>query len=344
MWLPLEQYFLYCEVENHKYSGIVNLRYIVYFSSNLMSFFLENRNWDFLIRDLSFLFSHPEPKAPGDKKKIYGLGVYSWIVVILNQERIFMFCSRKTKSIAKSYDYVSIFNNTSIHFSRQKTSIFYQASHVSHMFVEYTNILIIAIHCRFGIFFSIHSMQTTSHFIWLALKAEIFSDIFVRIYQYVHENHMEDAVVFQNPLSVHITLYYLEKHLAADIKHDIKQYIPSFDMSKPLSVAGWNYFFRWDKKSVLYCTSTTQLPLKAYRDILHERYERNDVEDNHFPFSPHITFLRIRESGIFEQHRKNIESILTEELQKLCDVDVNAGQIGLYAVNSHFTEEIQIIV
>jgi len=79
-----------------------------------------------------------------------------------------------------------------------------------------------------------------------------------------------------------------------------------------------------------------------YRNLLHEKYQRNDVLDNNFPFSPHITFLRIQNNEIFEQHRGNIELMITEELQRLKNMNVNTGRIELYAVNSQFKEEIQI--
>jgi len=93
---------------------------------------------------------------------------------------------------------------------------------------------------------------------------------------------------------------------------------------------------------VLYFKIITNLPLNEYRNNLHDKYDRNLVEDNNFTFSPHITFLRIQNSEIFEKHRNNIEKILNEELQKIKKIDLNTRNIFLYAVNSEFKEEIQI--
>ncbi len=66
------------------------------------------------------------------------------------------------------------------------------------------------------------------------------------------------------------------------------------------------------------------------------------MEDNNFPFSPHITFLRMQNREVFEKHRENIEKIIETELQKLKYIDISTQKIYLYAVNSTFKEEIQI--
>lgn len=186
-------------------------------------------------------------------------------------------------------------------------------------------------------------MQTTSHFIWIELKSELFSDIFVRVYNYTKENNIENSILFQNPLSPHITLYYLEKDIDLKTKEEIKEYIKSFEINDYIKLNWFNYFFRGEwNRFVLYFTSKTKLLLKDYRNNLHNKYDRYYVEDNSFAFSPHITFLRIQDSKLFEHHRENIENIINDELQKISELDINTRNIFLYAVNSKFKEEIQI--
>jgi len=186
-------------------------------------------------------------------------------------------------------------------------------------------------------------MKTTSHFIWIELKTELFSNIFVKVYKYAKKNNIEDSLLFQNPLSPHITLYYLEKDIKDIAKDEIKKYIKKFDINDKITLSWFNYFFRWEwNKFVLYFTSKTNLPLENYRNDLHEKYKRDYVEDNSFTFSPHITFLRIQDNKIFEEHIENIEKIINEELQKVSDSDFNTKNMFLYAVNSQFKEEIQI--
>ena len=186
-------------------------------------------------------------------------------------------------------------------------------------------------------------MKTTSHFLWIEIKTELFSNIFVEVYKYTKENNIEDSLLFQNPLSLHITLYYLEENIKDITKDEIKEYIKKFDINDKIIISWFNYFFRWEwNRFVLYFTSKTNLSLEYYRNDLHKKYNRDYVEDNSFDFSPHITFLRIQDSKVFEEHRQNIESIINEELEKINNLDLNTRNIFLYAVNSKFKEEIQI--
>lgn len=188
-------------------------------------------------------------------------------------------------------------------------------------------------------------MNTTSHFIWIELKSELFSNIFVEVYKYTKENNIEDSLLFQNPLSPHITLYYLEKDIEDITKYEIKEYIKKFDINDKITLSWFNYFFRWEwNRFVLYFTSKTNIPLENYRNDLHEKYNRDYVDNNSFAFSPHITFLRIQDIKLFEEHRENIESIIKKELQEISNLDFNTKNIFLYAVNSQFKEEIQINV
>lgn len=185
-------------------------------------------------------------------------------------------------------------------------------------------------------------MITTSHFIWIELKAFLLSDLFIQVYQYTKEHGIEDVFTFQNPLSPHITLYYLEKDIDTNIKEEIKKEINSYDIDDSIRLNWFDYFYRWDDRFVLYFTSQTDLPLKKYRDQLHVKYNRDYVEDNGFSFSPHVTFLRIQKPKIFETHRKNIEKIISQEIAKIKSIDLNSRELHLYAVNSKFKEEIQI--
>lgn len=186
-------------------------------------------------------------------------------------------------------------------------------------------------------------MKTTSHFIGIELKSELFSNIFVKVYNYINENNIEHSVLFQNPLSPHITLYYLENHIEQEIKNEIKDYIRQIDINNSINLNWFDYFFRWEwNRHVLYFTSKTDLPLKDYRNKLHKKYNRNNIENNSFSFSPHITFLRIQNLEIFEKHRKNIENIINNEIQKINNLELNTKNIFLYGVNSKFKEEIQI--
>ena len=188
-------------------------------------------------------------------------------------------------------------------------------------------------------------MQTTSHFIWIELKSKLLSDIFLKVYKYFKKNNVKSFFTFQNPLSCHITLYYLEKNISEKAKKEIKNYIKNFSVDKEIFISWFNYFLKknWEK-FVLYFTIKSDLHLENYRNILHKKYNKTEIIDNHFPYLSHATFFKIENSEIFEKHRKNIEKIIESELLKICKLNVNSWKIFLYAVNSEFKEEIQIKV
>ena len=187
-------------------------------------------------------------------------------------------------------------------------------------------------------------MQTTSHFIGIPLKTESFSKVFSKINEYVGKHNLQDAITLQAPMTPHITLYYLEKNLWDIDKIDIKKYISNFDVNQEIHLSELKYFLRNEKKYVLYFDVITNITLKKYRDSLHDRYKRDDVLENSYNFTPHITCLKIKNCEIFEKHRYNIEKILWEQLHVLDMVDINSQNICLYAVDSHFEIEKQIII
>lgn len=186
-------------------------------------------------------------------------------------------------------------------------------------------------------------MQTTSHFIWIDLNSYLLSDVFIKLYEYVKDNNIENYISFQNPLSTHITLYYLENNIDLNIKNQIKDFISSFYLSNEIKLTWFDYFHNWEwNRFVLYLKTESKNLFKDYRNILHNKFKRDYVVDNSYDFFPHITILKINNFEVFENHRLNIENILNEEIDKIKNIDINLRKINLYAVNSKFKEEIQI--
>lgn len=187
-------------------------------------------------------------------------------------------------------------------------------------------------------------MQTTSHFIAIELNSKYFSDIFVKLYHYLKENSIEKYFIFQNPLSVHITLYYLEKDISEWQRMEIKKFLKNFDVNEDIFLSGFKYFYRNEKRFLLYLKPKSNIHFENFRNIFHKKFQKNEIEDNNFPFVSHITFFKILPEWqeIFENHRKNIEKNISEEIGKLQWKNVNSGKMYLYAVNSTFKEEIQV--
>ncbi len=186
-------------------------------------------------------------------------------------------------------------------------------------------------------------MQITSHFVWIELKYELFSDLFVAIYKYFKKNKIESIWNFQNPLSLHITLYYFEENLSELDKSKINKEILKLNLEDNIFIDWFDYFFnsKWNR-NVLFIKPKTDLNLKQYNNNFNKIFNRNFIKDNNFNFLPHITFLIIKNKLIFEKHRKNIENIINNELAKIKDINLNNKRCFLYKVNSWFKEEIQI--
>lgn len=184
-------------------------------------------------------------------------------------------------------------------------------------------------------------MISTSHFVWIELKSEVFSDLYREVWIYLKENDIEDIISFQNILSIHITLYYFEKDLCENDIKAIKNTSSSFVLND-ISISGYTYFYRNEKEYLCYLWSQTVDNLENIRNIFHERYQRNDIEENTFSFIPHITFFKIQDFEVFTLHKDNIENIITSELEKIWNQNISSQNIYLYKVNSKFKEEIQI--
>lgn len=184
-------------------------------------------------------------------------------------------------------------------------------------------------------------MQNTSHFVWIEIKPELLSDVFISVYKYLKENNIESIIKFQNPLSVHITLYYFEKDLSENDKCIIKDEIRKSNFEKDIFIDWLNYFMNWDKY-IFYLNLKTDLHLKWFRDNFHTLFNRSNIEDNNYDFVPHITLFSIEKKDIFEKHRLNIENLINKELIKINELNLSNKKCFLYAVNSKFKEEIQI--
>ena len=187
-------------------------------------------------------------------------------------------------------------------------------------------------------------MKTTSHFIWVGLKSEAFSDMFVATNEYLRENNIEDSVSFQNPLSMHITLYYLWSELPTDKKQCIHKDISQQETNYTIYANWLDYFYKDQEKYVLYLIPKTEMYLESLRNHFHDAYRVKDIAENSFLFVPHITLCKILMTDVFEKHRVNLENIVQTELLKIQDTNLSEKEIRLYAVNSMFHPEIQVKV
>lgn len=177
-------------------------------------------------------------------------------------------------------------------------------------------------------------MKITSHFVWLEIISEKFTDLFCALQKYLRENNIENIIEFQNILSLHITLYYLWENISENFS------FPK-NISQDIELWTFNYFLKEKRKFICYGTVNTPDFLKNIFDCLHTKYDKKEVWENSFEFIPHITIFKIKDFLEFQKHQKNIEKILEQESEKIT-WSITTGNIFLYKVSSKFSPEIQI--
>lgn len=186
-------------------------------------------------------------------------------------------------------------------------------------------------------------MQKTSHFIWIEINSYLLSDIFTKIYKYLIDNNITEIISFQNLLSTHITLYYLDEKINGVEISNIKKFIKNFDIKHDIFIDWFKYFKNWNWNNfLLYLKPKSDINFKFFRDNLHKKYQKSEIYENNLEFIPHISIFKINNFEIFKIHQKEIENIINDEINKIYDKNINSQKIYLYAVNSKFLQEIQI--
>lgn len=175
-------------------------------------------------------------------------------------------------------------------------------------------------------------MKATSYFIGLEVWSEVLTDLFVNLYEYFDECGCLDIVEFQNPLSIHITLYYLDKLIDEKLVQDgLRDVVGKFELDELRDFDG----------RIFYLTGSGLDGLKTE----FERYKGlfpNEVFENELEFVPHVTLFRVLDKKRFEEVRKGVGLLVKEFLGDLGVRSVSEGRVSLYKVNSSFRPELQV--
>jgi len=177
-------------------------------------------------------------------------------------------------------------------------------------------------------------MKITSYFLWLEIISEKFVDIFCKLQEYLRENNIENILEFQNILSLHITLYYLWENIP-------ENFIFPKSIFQNIELISFDYFKKGNREFICYGTIKNIEILKSIFENLHSLYQEIRIFENNLDYVPHITFFKIKNFLEFQNHQKNIEKILQEELWKII-WNITTKNIFLYKVNSEFSPELQI--
>lgn len=173
-------------------------------------------------------------------------------------------------------------------------------------------------------------MIHTPHFIGLEIKSSLFSNLYLEVYEYLKNNHIEDVIRFQDIFLLHITIHYFRKTLTQGEKSQIKNFIDHNSFDGKIKVCDFNYFYRFWQRSVCYLEIDTDDDLGVMSRNFYWKFWDEFSKKKKSEFIPHITFFRIKDSMRYEQHRENIEIIIKRQLEDFKQKDVSRHQTHLY--------------
>ncbi|MGP1583135.1 MAG: hypothetical protein ACTTH6_02835 [Candidatus Altimarinota bacterium] len=184
-------------------------------------------------------------------------------------------------------------------------------------------------------------MIKTSQFIGLKLKVEYFANIFIEIKDLLGDKEKE-ILEFQNPLSLHITVYYLPGKTTEIENKKIKDLIDNISQQKiKISMKKLEYF----GDNIAYISYDDFENLEKINNLLKSKFiDYNSIVDNSYnSFVPHTTLFKIKDYGKFLLYKNDIENIVVKNIEKMQNYDY-IENFHLYAVNSTFTPELQVII
>ncbi|MEK7570843.1 MAG: hypothetical protein AAB553_01085 [Patescibacteria group bacterium] len=189
-------------------------------------------------------------------------------------------------------------------------------------------------------------MQITSYFIGIVLENAPFVTLFVRLQQYIKKHKLEDAVLLQNILSLHISLYYFDATLTEDQKKAVKEdaeHLSLMHETLEVSPIKGSYFNKGTNNTLCYITCSQTEVLEKLHSFFTKKYLSPNVPENQYAYIPHLSLFTILDSDKYAQHKKAVDQIIIEEIELLKKYSL-VKDIQLFQVNSLFSPEIQIPV
>jgi 2'-5' RNA ligase len=180
-------------------------------------------------------------------------------------------------------------------------------------------------------------------FIGLSLDSARFADLFIDLHTHFKDHSLEDAIVFQNPLSLHITLYYLESLTNDAEKAQIVQEALDMSSDGTLKVAQLHlaYFGESGSERVCYLGIQRNTACKKIHEFFAEKYNYTEGSENQLAFVPHISLFRINDPEAYAPHKEAVDRLIHSAIEAIECKDL-AKSVHLYQVNSSFQPEIQI--
>lgn len=187
------------------------------------------------------------------------------------------------------------------------------------------------------------NFKITSMFIGILLDSNLFSNLFLQLNKYIRDNNLLNSITLQNANSIHITLYYLGANLSSNEKKEMQYYLDEIKkvvQNLELDITSFNYFYAQGKERICYFEFSNIEKIVEINHILRINFP-NDILDNTYRFTPHITIFKIRDESVFKKHKGNLSKILSDFCNEMIDINTTIG-VNIFKVDSSKEPELQI--
>jgi len=188
-------------------------------------------------------------------------------------------------------------------------------------------------------------MKTTSHFLGLSLKNEIFVDLFSALEKYLDKNQLNKVIELQEISSLHITLYYFNKKIDKSNLKKIKEDLLVLNKKNIFSVYidQFNFFERNGEKYLCYLYPSEKNNLEIINSKLKQGYISEVPDNDYSKYVPHLSLFKIKDNNLYQKHNDVITTIINKELKLIKKINT-FNCFNLYSVDSNYSPEKQKII
>lgn len=145
----------------------------------------------------------------------------------------------------------------------------------------------------------------------------LLDDLFDELCEYIRDHQLEMSVQLQSRESLHITIYYLDAVLSDSEQSSCLELLNEWAIARKRNVhLRWcKYFYRGDLPYILYIAPDNFTYFELKNKQATEQLYRDDIIENQFRFTPHITIMRIIDSRQFSLHADVIENMIQSYIE-----------------------------
>lgn len=187
------------------------------------------------------------------------------------------------------------------------------------------------------------NFKITSMFIGILLDSNLFTNLFLQLNKYIKDNNLLNSIILQDVNSIHLTLYYLGENFSGSEKKEIQHYLHKIKRilrDLELDIISFNYFYVQGRERICYFECNNIEKIVKINHILRINFP-NDILDNTYRFTPHITVFKIKDELAFKKHKGNLQKILSDFCNEIIGINTIIG-VNIFKVDSSKVPELQI--